>query len=183
MRRGIAAAVAFAVGFGAIGSAAADEAQPRDPAPADQTASGCDSFAWSIAREQAWFRDANLARRASGARLSRIDRAVELALLPTRKVRFFMPPERLPNPGGYSGEVTFFGVPRPATYQVTLSNEAWIEVFENGVRLRPIASTDAKGCSGVRKSVRFALAPGDLVLVQLSDAAKDSIKVAFAEAP
>jgi len=30
--------------------------------------------------------------------------------------------------------------------------------------------------------VRFALAPGDLVLVELTNAAKNSIKVAFAEA-
>jgi hypothetical protein len=176
------AALAFAVAFGSLSFAAADDAAPSDPASADQGASGCDSFAWRIARERAWFGDAKLARRASGARLSRIDRAVELALLPTKKVRFFMAPEQAPDPGGYSGEVTFFGVPKPATYQVTLSDEAWIEVFENGARLKFTSSTGAKGCAGVRKSVRFKLAPGNLVLIQLSGATKDSIKVAFTDA-
>jgi hypothetical protein len=105
-----------------------------------------------------------------------------LTLLPTTKARFFLPPTRAPDPHSYSGEVTFLGVPRPATYQVTLSDEAWIEAFENGARLKSISSTGAKGCAGVSKSVRFELAPGDLVLIQVSGAAKDSIKIAFAEA-
>lgn len=184
MRRGIfAAAFAFAVGLSAVDFAAAGDVAPGVQAPKAQSAGDCDSFAWPIARERAWFEDAKLARRASGARLSRIDRAVELSLLPTKKVRFFMAPEHAPDPGGYSGQVTFFGVPRPAVYQVTLSDAAWIDVFENGVRLKSTSSTGAKGCAGVRKSVRFALAPGDLVLIQLSGATTDSIKVAFAEAP
>ncbi len=184
MRKGfLAAAVAVAVGFASFDFAAADDAAPRERDSAAPGASACDSFAWPIERERAWFGDAKLARRASGARLSRIDRAVELSLLPTKTVRFFLAPERAPRADSYSGEVTFFGVPRPATYQVTLSDEAWIEVFENGVRLKSTSSTDAKGCAGVRKSVRFRLAPGDLVLIQLSDAARNSIKVAFAEAP
>ncbi len=184
MRSGISAvAFAFAVALCAADLAAAGDVAPGDQAPKAQSDSGCDSFAWPIARERAWFDDAKLARRASGARLSRIDRAVELSLLPTKKIKFFLPPERAPEPDTYSGEVTFFGVPRPATYQVTLSDEAWIEVFENGVRLKSTSATGAPDCAGVRKSVRFALAPGDLVLIQLSGATTDSIKVAFAEAP
>lgn len=183
MRAGILAAVlAFAAALCVVDLAAADDVAPSDRDSTNQGASGCDSFAWPIARERAWFDDAKLARRASGARLSRIDRAVDLSLRPTSKIRFFMAPEHAPGAHSFSGEVTFFGVPRPATYQVTLSDEAWIDVFENGVRLKPTSATGAKTCAGVRKSVRFRLAPGDLVLIQLSDATKDSIKVAFAEA-
>jgi hypothetical protein len=177
-KRTPAAAVAFAVGFSWLGLAAADEAPPGETA-----AAGCGAFVWSIERERAWFAEAKLPRRASGARLSRIDRAVELSLLPTKTVRFFMAPGRAPAADSYSGEVTFFGVPRPATYQVTLSDDAWIDAFENGVRLKPKAFTGAKDCAGVRKSVRYQLAPGNLVLIQLSGATKDSIKAAFAEAP
>ena len=176
-KRTLAAAVALAVGSW-IGFAAADEARQSEAA-----AAGCGAFAWPIDRERAWFAEAKLARRPSGARLADIDRAVELTLLPTRAARFFMAPGRAPKPDGYSGEVTFRGVPKPATYQVTLSDEAWIDAFENGVRLQSASSTDAKGCAGVRKSVRFRLAPGDLVLIQISGATTDSIKVAFAEAP
>ncbi len=65
---------------------------------------------------------------------------------------------------------------------MTISRNAEIEVFENGARLAAITSSHATDCRGVRRSERFALAPGDLVLVQISGARKPSIKVAFEQA-
>ena len=145
-------------------------------------ADGCGRLAWSLARERAWFNDAGLPLRPSGVRLRKIDRAVDLALLPTTKVQFFLRPEQPLRPDSFSGEVTFFGVPKPGVYQVTLSDAAAIDVFENGVRLKKRAVTGAPNCPGVAESERYELAPGDLVLVELSDAASNSIKVAFAQA-
>ena len=142
----------------------------------------CDRLSWSLARERAWFNDAKLPHRPSGVRLRKIDRAVDLALLPTTKVQFFLPPTQPPRPDSFSGAVTFFGVPKPGVYQVTLSRAATIDVFENGVRLKKRAATGAPTCQGVAESERFELAPGDLVLVELSDATTNSIKVAFARA-
>lgn len=143
---------------------------------------GCGAFAWSIRDERAWFGDTRLPRRDSGARLRKINRAVELDLRPTAKVDFFLPPARKPKDNSFSGEVAFFGVPRPGLYQVTLSRPASIEVFENGFRLRRQATTTSENCPGVSKSARYRLAPGDLVLVQVTGASRDSIKIAFAEA-
>lgn len=154
-----------------------------DEAPKDQGDAGCSKLPWSVARERAWFNDAQLAHRASGARMRKIDRAVELDLQPTPKVKFFLPPERKPKTDSFSGEVTFFGVPKPGMYQVTLSDDASIDVFENGVRLKEMDSMSAKDCPGIGRSVRFELAPGDLVLVEVSGAPGKSIKTAFAEAP
>lgn len=161
--------------------AAAGEAEPRASSAA--SARGCDAFAWPVSNEQAWFADKNLRHSASGVRLSRIDRAVELKLAPMKSIQFFLPPEHVPPPDSYGGEVTFFGVPHPGIYQVTVSRDVWIDVFENGTRLPAVGSSEARGCDGVRKSMRFALAPGDLVLVQISGASQPSIKVAFEEAP
>ena len=155
------------------------QAQPATPAPPPKA---CTSFAWPLERERDWFQDSKLPHRESGARLRRIDRAVELALKPTGKVEFFLPPERPIKKGGYSGEVTFFGVPHPGPYQVTLSDDADIDVFENGTRLKMRVDTRADDCPGVHSSSRFDLAPGDLVLVEISNASVSSIKVAFAEA-
>ena len=110
----------------------------------DQTshekAAACDGFAWPVSNERAWFAAKTLRRSASGVRLARIDRAVDLRLEPSDKVRFFLPPQKSPRPGGYSGEVTFFGVPRPGLYQVTISRNASIDVFENGARLAAVAT-------------------------------------------
>jgi hypothetical protein len=176
-------AVALIFAIGGSDFAAADEASSSRQALAERPEQGCEAFAWPIVREQAWFNDAHLPRRDPGARLSHIDRAVELALAPMGKAHFFMPPRRPAGSKGYGGEAVFLGVPRLAVYQVTVSEDVSIDLFENGARLKPIASTDATGCTGVRRSIRYRLAPGDLVLIELSDADKASIKLAFAKAP
>ena len=98
------------------------------------------------------------------------------------RVELFLPPGVKSKPHTFSGEVTFFGVPKPGLYQLTLSNEAAIDVFENGVRLRSTGFTSAKNCPGVFESERFELAEGDLVLVQITNASSNTIKVAFAQA-
>src|SRR5450631_2366658 len=72
-------------------------------APKDKSAAGCEQFSWSVTRERAWFKDSKLARRASGVRLRKIDRAVDLALEPTNNPEFFLPPERKPQPHSFSG--------------------------------------------------------------------------------
>ena len=166
----------MAASLGVVGIAAAQSATPAAPPKT------CAAFAWPLERERDWFRDSKLPHRVSGARLRRIDRAVELALRPTGKIEFFLPPERPVNKNGYSGEVTFFGVPHPGLYQVTLSDDADIDVFENGTRLKTTVDTRGNDCPGVRSSSRYNLAPGDLVLVEISNASASSIKVAFAEA-
>jgi hypothetical protein len=149
------------------------------PARADD----CGAMGWSVKNEQSWFADKNLPRRASGARLKRIDRAVDLELKPLKQATFFLPPKKKPKDGSYAGVVTFFGVPKPGLYQVTLSEPAEIDVFENGARIEPQARASAPNCENAVASARYALQTGDLVLVQISGAASKSIKVAFEAAP
>jgi hypothetical protein len=162
--------------FGAPQFACADQA----PAPAGQ---GCAALGWPLAREDGWFADSRLPHRVSGARLRRIDRAVQLDLQPDDKLQFFLSPAKPLRTGGYGGLVTFFGVPRPALYQVTLSDAADVDLFENGARIRPEATERASDCPGAAFSARFSLAPGDLVLLQISNASHPTIKAAFAESP
>jgi hypothetical protein len=149
------------------------------PARADD---GCAALGWSVQREKAWFADPKLPHRTSGARLRRIDRAVTLTLEPLKRVDFFLPPAIAPEAGSYAGEVTFFGVPKPGLYEVTLSEASHIDVFENGMRIKPAAMSSAPHCADVRVSARYDLGEGDLVLVQVTDVASKSIKVAFAAA-
>ena len=141
----------------------------------------CSAFAWPVKRERAWFASQDLPHRVSGARLRRIDRAVELTLKPVRAVDYLLPPHAL-KAGAYGGSVVFFGVPHPGVYQVTLSETADIDVFENGTRLTAQATSRAPDCPDARLSARFDLAPGDLVLVEVINAPQTTIKIAFAEA-
>ncbi|MGO9420894.1 hypothetical protein [Roseiarcus sp.] len=103
---GVAGSLAIAVPT----NAGALQSAPREKA------AGCEAFAWPVANERSWFADQNLRRTVSDVRLSRIDRAVDLTLEPSRTVHFFLPPENRPPPDSYSGEVTFFGVPRPGLW-------------------------------------------------------------------
>jgi hypothetical protein len=47
---------------------------------------------------------------------------------------------------------------KAGTYKITLSSVGWIDVVQDGQRVRSTAATGATGCEGVRKSVKFDLA-------------------------
>ena len=158
-------------------SAGADDA----PSKNGGQAAACDHFAWPIGREKAWFA-AKLPAAHSGERVAKSDEGILLALKPTKTFNFFLRPERKPSPDSFSGNFVIFGVAAPGLYQITLSDEAWIDVFENGARLKSTAFTGDKDCAGVRKSARFELTPGAPITIQISNSAKDQIKVAIAPA-
>jgi hypothetical protein len=160
-------------------SASAALAFSLAPARADD----CGAIGWSVKNAQSWFAEKNLPHRVSGVRLRRIDRAVDLELKPLKQAVFFLPPKMKPKDGTYAGDVTFFGVPKPGLYQITLSEPAEVDVFENGARIQAQAQASAPKCENAVVSARFALGTGDLVLVQISGAAGKSIKVAFDAAP
>jgi hypothetical protein len=61
---------------------------------------------------------------------------VTLGLKPLKQIKFFLPRVKAAKAGSYAGEVTFFGLPRPGAYQVTLSEPADVDVFENSVRMK-----------------------------------------------
>ena len=142
----------------------------------------CSEIAWPVGKDREAFSSTELPKRSSGARLRRIDRAVELSLKAPDQVEMFMRPAVALDKQRFSGAVTFFGVPRPGLYQVTLSDPAEVEVFENGMRLKPLNSVRAQNCPGVAQSARYQLAPGDLVLVEIINASQSTIKVAFDQA-
>jgi hypothetical protein len=143
--------------------------------------SACDQFAWPIKREKTWFAG-KLPAAHSGERFAMSDEGLLLMLKPTKSFDFFLPPERPPKPDSYSGNIVIFGVMKPGVYQVTLSDEAWIDLFQNGFRLKSIAFTGQKDCPDVRKSVRFELTPGAQITIQVSNAPKDQVKFAIAPA-
>jgi hypothetical protein len=61
---------------------------------------------------------------------------------------------------------------------VTLSEEAWIDVVQDGRYARSVGSSRRSDCPGLRKSVRFQLGAAPFVL-QLSGADSDSVAVAI----
>lgn len=149
--------------------------QDADPA-------ACTTFDWPILREQAWFEAPSLPRLDSGATLSAEMPGAVLALKPVAGADLPLTPSREPKPGTFGGSLRIPPVVTPGLYQVTLSDNAWIDVSQDGATTRkPVASTMRPGCPGVSKSVRFQFGTTP-ILVVVSGAKSDSIKIAVAPA-
>jgi len=136
---------------------------------------GCDKFAWSIAKAQ------ELLAKPTPAAGRPADRdgamAISLPLKPLAEAGLKLPPERKPAaPNSFAGSVEFAVASRTATYTVTLSAAAWIDVVQDGKYLKPAAFTGALDCAGVRKSVKFAIG-ADPFTLQLSGVTSDTIAV------
>jgi hypothetical protein len=136
----------------------------------------CDKFKWSIARERALFA-AGTKPAASGATIA-AGESYAVALAPSASVAFPLPPERAPKPGSFAAVLKLGAVDKPGLYQVTLSDEAWLDVVQGGAEVKSVGFSGQKDCPGVRKSVRFDLQAGP-VTIQLSDAAGGALNLAL----
>jgi hypothetical protein len=153
----------FAMGFVAL--FAATSASVADD--------GCAAFKWPVAREQALFAAAPATQ--PGATLA-VGAAADLSLVPIDEVTFKIPPEHTPAAGtfGAAAEVV---IPPAGAIQISLSEEAWIDVVQDGRAVQSVDFSGVKTCPGIRKSVRFKLSAGPAI-IQLSGAKKAGLKVA-----
>ena len=100
-----------------------------------------------------------------------------IRLQPGAQASFEMPPERKPRTEPWHGGVVRLpALAKPGIYQITLSDDAWIDVIQNGRYARSVGSTGRSDCPGVRKSVRLDLDASPVVL-QVSGVAPDTIAV------
>ncbi len=146
-----------------------------------QDTSGCEKFKWSVARERAWF-TAGAKPIAAGADMPLADVGYAVTLVPSEKAGFVAPPERAPKAGTFGAVLKVPALPKAGPYDVTLSDEAWIDVVQNGAVVKSSDFSGQKACPGVRKSVRFDLAAGPATL-QISNAAPATLQIAIAPAP
>jgi hypothetical protein len=141
------------------------------PARAD-----CEHFKWSVADERTWFASAAPLPPETGEAKLGAGYAVALS----KDVKLPVAPERAPAQGSYGAVLN---VPQldAGPYQVTVSAEAWIDVVQNGARVKSSAFSGQHDCQEVRKSVRFPLAAGPATL-EISNAKADHIMVAISPA-
>ena len=134
---------------------------------------GCEKFAWSLARERAAFAATDKTTIAAGETLAALPAgALVIRLQPGAQASFEMPPERKPRTEQWhGGMVRLPALPKSGIYQITLSDDAWIDVIQNGRYARSVGSTGRSDCPGVRKSVRLDLDASPVVL-QVSGVAR-----------
>lgn len=141
---------------------------------------GCGKFAWSLTAERAAFAKPQKASVDAGATLNQIPAdAFVLHLRPDHAASFTMPPERKPKAEHWFGAAVHFPAPPlPGIYQVTLSDEAWIDVVQSRRYAHAVGNTGRSDCPGVRKSLRLELS-GESFVLQLSGVASDTINVSL----
>jgi hypothetical protein len=146
-------------------------------APSRAEVDGCASFDWPLTIEKEWFAVPGLPSYASGSTLSASPVAgFTLRLLPVKEVAFAVAPEK-PAESGWGGIVLLPSPETPGLYQITLSDNVWIDVVQGGARLASLAHTGRKDCPSLRKSVRFEFGSGPATL-QLSGAPGETLKIA-----
>jgi hypothetical protein len=141
---------------------------------------GCDKFKWPLDKERATLNGTDLPKVVSGDRVTfPIPFGTIVALVPFADAKLPTPPENAPkSPDTFAG---FFQAPapkQPGSYKITLSAEGWIDVAQSDNTVKSTAFSGALGCEGVRKSVKFDLAPAPFT-VELSGVKADSIKLAI----
>jgi hypothetical protein len=137
--------------------------------PANAAEDGCEKFAWPLTRERVWFSASDKASVRAGDSLAAIPGgAFTLKLQPASEASFALQPERKPRTENWFGGLVRLPSPeRGGLYQVTVSDEAWIDIVQNERYARSVGSTGRNDCPGMRKSVRLELGPAPFV-VQLS---------------
>ncbi|HEX4766434.1 MAG TPA: hypothetical protein VH414_09170 [Lichenihabitans sp.] len=142
-----------------------------------EEAGGCAKFKWSIAREQAAFASPDLPSVESGQSLPGVMNAAIVRLKPQAEVAFEHEPARKPKvKTPFAAVLKLAPLAAPGTYEITLSEEAWIDVLQGGKEIRSRGFSGQADCPGVRKSVKFPLQAGDAT-VQISGVRSDSIRV------
>lgn len=145
---------------------------------------GCGKFAWPLTRERQQLAATPTMDAKAGAALPSLPRtALVLHLASAGDAKFTLPPERKPKAATWFGGALLLPAPAKAgIYQVTLSDEAWIDLVQDGRYAHSVGSTGRSDCPGVRKSVRFELGSSPFAL-QVSGATSDKITMSIEPVP
>jgi hypothetical protein len=146
----------------------------------------CTGGKWDVTQEHALFSKAPDSIPAghdlASAPVMKAQKMYELALTPQSGVTFILPPAKKMLADGAFAGLVHMQVPTAGAYRVSLDQGFWIDVVGDQ---KLIESTDfggVPGCTAPRKVVIFNLPAGDVVL-QLSGATKDHVRVTLTPAP
>jgi hypothetical protein len=150
-------------------------------------ADDCVDFKWDVTQERALYAG-TVTPLAAGtdsqsAPAVQLNRLYELKLASQDKVSFAAAPgKRMPNPGSNAGIVTF-KLPASGSYRVAIDMPFWIDVVANGALVAAKDFQGQHGCSAPHKIVEFDLVGTRPLILQLSNAAPDSVRVTITATP
>jgi hypothetical protein len=148
-------------------------------ARAAEEPSGCDKFKWNIDRERAALTATDRVKLASGAELAAVpSTGMMFALVAPGDARLPSPPERAPKEGTFAGFAKFTSAAKAGVYTISLSAGGWVDVVQNGNFLKPKAFSGATDCDGIRKTMKYEISAGPLLL-QISGIKENSVSIAI----
>jgi hypothetical protein len=141
---------------------------------------GCDKFKWSLDREKALLASA-MPVESGGDLPQALSAAALITLARFADAKLPMVPSRMPkSQDSYAGFMRIPAPPKAATYRITLSQGAWLDVVQDGHEAKSTVFSGAIGCEGVRKSVKFDLTAAPFI-IELSGTSARSIGLVIAQ--
>ncbi len=142
----------------------------------------CAAIKWNITDERAVF--AQVARTeaaghdAATAPAIKTKTLYELSLAPQDGVKFVVPPGKKALPDGAFAGLVHFRVPTSGAYRISLDQGFWVDIVSHQTLIESTDFTGAHDCNAPRKIVQYTLPAGEDLVLQLSGAAKDRVRVA-----
>ena len=153
------------------------------PALAADNTDPCSAFAWPRATDRMLLaRAASTQVKDGGTVEVSPPLSFALALVPDSETRFALVPQKAPSAAGYGASIAIGAPQAQGDYLVTLSSEGWIDLIQGGASVASTAHSGAMNCPGMRKSVKFHLAAGAPLTLQISSAPGPEIDVAITPA-
>jgi hypothetical protein len=141
----------------------------------------CTASKWNLTREHALFSEAAQSaaagRDAASAPDMKAGRLYELSLSPQDGVKFVVPPGKKAPPDGAFAGLIRLQVPAAGTYRISLDQGFWIDVIDHQQIIEATDFAGLHGCAAPRKIVLYKLPAGKDLVLQLSGAAKDRVRV------
>jgi hypothetical protein len=162
------------------GALALGAAYGASPSVALAAGAGCDAGKWPLSAIQTHF-GGTLPSLSSGDSLPALGAPVLVNLSAQGDVTFPHAPGRPAKANPAYAAVLKLGAEPAATYQITVSDGAWVDLIENGESVKQSGYVRRRDCPGVDKSIRFKTNGGPLA-IQISGAYATTIKVETARA-
>jgi hypothetical protein len=147
----------------------------------------CTGSKWDVTQEHALFSKPpealTIGHDLASAPVMKAQKLYELTLSPQEGVKFILPPSKKALPDGAYAGLIHLQVPAAGAYRVSLDQGFWIDIVGNQKFVESTDFTGLSGCNAPRKIVVFNLPAGEDLVLQVSGAAKDHIRVTLTPAP
>ncbi|HEV7357065.1 MAG TPA: hypothetical protein VGN99_03655 [Steroidobacteraceae bacterium] len=154
------------------------------PAMADDA---CVDFKWDVSRERALFAgpatSLTAAADSKAAPAMLLNHLYEVMLQPQEKVAFAVTPgKKNPRAGSHAGLLTF-KIPSNGSYRVAIDMPFYIDVVSDGALVAATDFQGQRGCSSPHKIVVFDLKGTRPLILQLSNADPDRVRLTITATP